>query len=598
MGQARPFCGVNREALPGDSRMTARAWLVASSALVAVACGGSSAPAPAASGGPARGAATGTGEASLVIVNGKVHTMDEAGTIAQAVAIKGNTILKVGTTDEITALAGPGTQVIDAVGGTVAPGINDAHVHFISGGQSLGDADLSGLTTLSQVQDKIRDFATAKPELALVRGRGWLYSAFTDASPTKAQLDLVVPNRPAVMTCYDGHSVWVNSKVLTLAGITKDTKDPPNGAIVRDAKTGEPTGHLKEAAMDLIAGILPKVTDEIRRAALGAAVAHANGLGVTSIQNAGGSVEEMAIYDAARKSGALTVRAYLATQATAGITEADVDKMEVARTQYGDDPTVRTGIVKMYADGVIESKTAAMLAPYEGTKSAGAPNMTAAEMNRIVAMFDKRGWQIEIHAIGDRAIRMALDAFENAAKVNPEPARGRRHRLEHIETISAQDIARFGKLGVIASQQPIHAALGEVNQAVPKGPWPDAIGQERAARAWAWKSIRAAGGRLAFGSDWPVAPLDPAHGLWLASTRVKADQADDQRLSLDEAFAGYTKWAAYASFDEQRKGTLAPGMLADVVVFGADLAAAAIPSPKAVTVAVTVFDGKVVYERP
>ncbi|HUU36428.1 MAG TPA: amidohydrolase, partial [Vicinamibacterales bacterium] len=461
-----------------------------------------------------------------------------------------------------------------------------------------GDVDLSGLTTLQQVQDQIREFAATKPEMPWIKGRGWLYTPFTNGSPTKAQLDLVVPDRLAVMTCYDGHSVWVNTKVLTLAGITKATKDPVNGVIVRDPKTGEPTGHLKESAMDLIAGVLPQVTDEIRRAALGAAVAHANELGLTSIQNAGGSVEEMAIYDTARKSGALTVRAYLATQAEAGITEADVDKMEAARARYGDDPTVRTGIVKMYADGVIESKTAAMLTPYVGTKSAGTPNMTAAEMNRIVAMFDQRGWQIQIHAIGDRAIRMALDAYENAAKVNPVPARGRRHRLEHIEAISAQDIARFGTLGVIASQQPIHAALGDVNQAVPTGPWPDAIGPDRAARAWVWKSIQAAGGRLAFGSDWPVAPLDPGQGLWLASTRVKATRAADQRLNLDEAIAGYTKWAAYASFDEQRKGTLAPGMLADVVVLNADLAAAPIPSPSGVTVAVTIFDGKVVYEKP
>ena len=247
------------------------------------------------------------------------------------------------------------------------------------------------------------------------------------------------------MTCYDGHSVWVNSKVLVMAGITKATKDPVNGVIVRDPKTGEPTGHLKEAAMDLLADVLPKVTEDDRRAALKAAVAHANQFGITSIQNAGGSVAEMALYDAARKAGDLTVRAYLATSAEGGITEADVDAMDAAWKQYGDDPTVRTGIVKMYADGVIESKTAAMLAPYVGTKSAGTPNMTAAEMNRIVAMFDKRGWQVQIHAIGDRAIRMSLDAFEAAAKANPAPTRGRRHRLEHIEAIAAEDIARFGR---------------------------------------------------------------------------------------------------------------------------------------------------------
>jgi hypothetical protein len=562
--------------------MNARALVVGACLALSVACGGSNAPASA---------------ASLVIVNGKVQTMDDANTIAQAVAINGNTILKVGTDAEIQALAGPSTRVIDAHGNTVAPGFNDSHVHFIQGGLSLGDVDLAGLTTLQQVQGKIREFAAAKPKLAWVRGRGWLYTPFTGGSPTKEQLDLVAPDRPAVMTCYDGHSVWVNSKVLALAGIVKATKDPVNGVIVRDPKTGEPTGHLKESAIDLIVGVLPKVTDDDRRAAIRAAVTHANQFGITSIQNAGGSVEEMALYDAARKAGDLTVRAYLATQAESGITEAEVDAMDAAWQQYGDDPTVRTGIVKMFADGVIESKTAAMLAPYVGTKNAGAPNFTADEMNRIVLMFDRRGWQIQIHAIGDRAIRMALDAFETAAKVNPAPARGRRHRLEHIEATSAVDIARFGALGVIASQQPIHTALGDANQAGPKGPWPDAIGPERASRAWAWKSIQAAGGRLTFGSDWPVAPLDPGQGIWLASTRIQAEKAADQRLSISEAIAGYTRWAAYASFNERRQGKLAPGMLADVVVLASDIAAAPIGSPTGVVVTATIFDGKVVYKR-
>jgi hypothetical protein len=291
------------------------------------------------------------------------------------------------------------------------------------------------------------------------------------------------------------------------------------------------------------------------------------------------------------------VRAYLATDGEPGLTEADVHKMDVAWKQYGDDPTMRTGIVKLFADGVIESQTAAMLAPYVGTGRAGTPNMTASEMNRIVAMFDKRGWQIQIHAIGDRAIRLSLDAFEAAAKANPAPARGRRHRLEHVEAISAQDIARFGQHGVIASQQPMHVALGDANQAVPSGPWPDAIGPERASRAWAWKSILQGGGRVAFGSDWPVAPLEPGQGIWLASTRVKADNAADQRLSIDDALAGYTRWAAYASFDEQRKGTLEPGKLADIVVLTSDITAAPIPTKSSVVVATTVFDGKVVFER-
>jgi hypothetical protein len=285
---------------------------------------------------------------------------------------------------------------------------------------------------------------------------------------------------------------------------------------------------IKEAAMDLLADVLPKVTEEDRRAALKAAVAHANQFGITSIQNAGGSVAKWPLRRRAqgrRPHGARLPRDIRRRWHHRGRRDA----MDVAWKQYGDDATVRTGIVKMYADGVIESKTAAMLAPYVGTKSAGTPNMTAAEMNRIVAMFDKRGWQVQIHAIGDRAIRMSLDAFEAAAKANPAPARGRRHRLEHIEAIAAEDIARFGALGVIASQQPIHVALGDANQAVPKGPWPDAIGAERASRAWVWKSIQAAGGS-GLRQRRPVATLEAGQGTVARLTRVKADKADDQRL--------------------------------------------------------------------
>lgn len=544
---------------------------------------------------PAPGPAPGDA-ADLVVVGGRVFTAGEAGAAAEAVAVKGNLIVRVGTSAEVSALRGPSTRVVDARGGTIAPGFNDAHVHFLEGGQSLGDVELAGLTTLREVQAAIAAFAARKPEDAWVKGRGWLYAPFPGGSPTRAQLDEVVRDRPAIMTCYDGHSVWVNSKALELAGITKTTPDPPNGLIVRDPKTGEPTGHLKESATALVESALPRLTDADRLAALRAAVAHAHALGVTSIQNAGTSLDEMDLYDRARREGGLQVRAYLATSASADTTEADVDKWEEVRARWGDDPTLGTGIVKIYADGVIESRTAAMFDPYTGTASAGAPNLSADALTRIVTMFDRRGWQIQIHAIGDRAIRMSLDAIEHAQSVNPAPARGRRHRLEHIEAISAADIPRFAKLGVIASQQPMHAQLGDVNQAAPKGPWPDNIGPDRASRAWAWRSIREAGGRVAFGSDWPVAPLDVGQGLWLASTRVKAAGAADQRMSIGDALLGYTAWPAFASFDERRKGTIAPGMLADLVVLKTDIVASPPAAPGDVSVRATIFDGRVVYE--
>lgn len=536
--------------------------------------------------------------ADLMIVNGRVFTADEQGTMAEAVAVAGNKILRVGTDHELAALRGPGTRVVDAHGATVAPGFNDSHVHFLSGGQSLGEVNLAGLSSLPQVQHAIREFATATPDAAWVTGRGWLYSPFPGGSPTKAQLDAVVADRPAVMTCYDGHSIWVNSKALAMAGITADTPNPTNGVVVKDPKTGEPTGHLKESATSLVTGIMPKATAAGRRAALRTAVAHAHRFGVTSVQNAGGDPDEMALYDEAQRAGELQVRTYLAFSAEAGTTEADLDRMEAVRKQFADDATLKTGAVKIYADGVIESRTAALLAPYSNSRDAGSPNLSADELNRLVTMIDKRGWQIWIHAIGDRAIRMSLDAFEQAAAENPAPAGGRRHRIEHIETIDASDIPRFARLGVIASQQPMHVPLGDMNSAHPSGPWPDNIGPDRASRAWAWKSIHDAGGRLTFGSDWPVAPLSPGQGMWVAAARTGPPNAADQQLPMRDVISGYTRWPAYASFEEWRKGTLAPGMLADLVVLSADLLARRPATATDVVVETTIFDGKVVYEKP
>jgi predicted amidohydrolase YtcJ len=546
----------------------------------------------------ADGAGTPAEAADLLIVNGRVFAADAAGTTAEAVAVRGNTILRVGSTADLSALRGPTTRVIDARGGSILPGLGDTHVHFIAGAFSLGQLDLGGLNTLGEVQAAIRRFAAANPGTGWLQGRGWLYTPFPNSSPTRAQLDAVVPDRPAVMQCYDGHSIWVNSRALQLAGITRDTPDPPNGVIVKDPKTGEPTGHLKESAARLVNKVIPPRTDADRRAAIKAASAYANSLGVTSIHNPGATPEEMAVFEAARRDGDLTVRAYVAYWGSAQTTEADADTFVQTWQRLGDDATLRGGFVKLAADGVIESRTAAMLAPYANSSSAGTPTFTADELNRVVALLDKRGLQVTIHAIGDRGIRMSLDAFERAARVNPAPARGRRHRIEHVEAIAEADIARFAALGVIASQQPMHVVLGDMNQKAPSGPWPDNIGPARYARAWAWRPIMAAGGRIAFGSDWPVATLNPGAGIWLAATRVTLPGGVEQAMPMADVIRAYTSWVAYAGFDEQRSGTLAPGMLADIAVLTTDVFAQPPKGPDDIKVAATVFDGRVVYERP
>jgi predicted amidohydrolase YtcJ len=293
------------------------------------------------------------------------------------------------------------------------------------------------------------------------------------------------------------------------------------------------------------------------------------------------------------------VRVYYALSVGPELDEAGVEKLNAVWQRYPDDPLLKAGAIKIMVDGVIESYTAAMLAPYSTRPVSGEPMWTSQQLDRVVAMLDRRGWQIMIHAIGDRGIRMSLDAYERAAAANPAPARGRRHRVEHIETTDPADIPRFGKLGVIASLEPFHANPSQNQIAV----WEANVGPGRAARGWAYGSISAGGGRLAFGSDWPVVTLDPRFGVNMAVNRTTPEGTPAggwharERVPLRTALDAYTSGAAYASYDEQRKGTIAPGMLADLVVMTRDMIG--LPSARFLDaeVAVTVFDGKVVYER-
>lgn len=538
-----------------------------------------------------------TNPADLVIVNGAVFLADGTGRVASAIAIRGNLIQAVGSRAEIDALRGPATKELDAHGATVTPGFNDAHVHFLEGSLSLDLVNLLDAETKDQVDRKIRDFAAANPTQPWVLGLGWLYGAFPGGLPTKEQLDALVPDRPAVMNCYDGHTKWVNSKALALAGITRNTPDPPNGIIVRDQKTGEPTGVLKEGAQALIERVVPKPSREAKLTALKRGVVEAHRLGVTSVQEAGVGADELELFDTLRRSHELALRTYVALNVRPTFTEQDADRLDSIRTAHPDSPELKLGAVKLYADGVIEAHTAAMLAPYANRPTRGNPEFAAADMARIVTMMDRRGWQIFIHAIGDAGIRMALDSYEAAAKANPVPARGRRHRIEHIEAASAADIPRFGSLGVIASMEPFHASpnLNVLNI------WAVNLGPERAARAWAWKSIKDAGGRLAFGTDWPVVGLDPRPGIHTALTRQTAAGqppggfGPNQRLPIATVLETYTAGSAYASFEEATNGSLSPGKLADVVVWSADILSLPVDRVKDAEVVTTVFDGRIVY---
>ena len=356
------------------------------------------------------------GPVDLIVINGRVFTADGRGTMAEALAVRGNQVLAVGTNREIKRLRRRATRVVDAHGGTVLPGFNDAHLHLLGGGLALEKVDLLDATTLPEIERKIREFAAANPDRPWVLGRGWYYQPFPGGLPTRQILDALVPDRPAHMVAYDGHTTWVNSKALALAGITRQTPDPENGVIVKDPRTGEPTGVLKEAAQGLIDKVLPQPTRDDRLRALRAAVAAAHRVGVTSVQNASGSAQEFELYEELRRAGDLKLRVYSALSAGGPVDELRAAELDAIRARYPGDAFFKTGAVKLMIDGVVEAHTAALLAPYANRPAtAGLPTMTAEELNRTVALLDARGWQIMIHAIGDRGIRLALDAYEHAA---------------------------------------------------------------------------------------------------------------------------------------------------------------------------------------
>lgn len=539
------------------------------------------------------------GPVDLIVINGQVYSAadDE---LAEAVAVRGNKVVRVGSNREIQRLSRAQTIVIDAKGGAVVPGFNDAHAHLISGGLSLDQISLDEAATLDAIKDTIRVWAEAHPEREWITGRGWYYQAFNGAMPTRQLLDSLVPDRPAYLIAYDGHTGWANSAALARARITRSTKNPAHGVIVRDPRTGEPTGALKESAMALMSAVVPHPTEEDRLAAIRAAIDEANRFGITSVQDAGGAPGDLALYEQLRKRGELSLRVYQALRADANLTEAGLEELEQVRTRFADDPLLKTGAIKLVADGVIESHTAAMLEPYANRPAIkGDARFTPAALNTIVGMLDRRGWQVMTHAIGDGAVRMTLDAYEAAARANPRPERGRRHRIEHIETIDRADVPRFGKLGVVASMQPVHATPSPA----PGDVWSTNLGDERASRGWLWASIAKAGGPIAFGSDWPVMTFDPRVGLHVATTRMtleglpKGGWLPAERLTLRKAIQGYTRDAAWASFDEQRKGTLARDMLADIVILSDDIFSTPAPRLTDAEVVVTIMDGKVVYRR-
>ena len=533
-----------------------------------------------------------SGPADLIIENAKIFL---PGTNHVALAIKSNRILAVGTQADIEALIGPNTMRLDARGCSVTPGFHDSHVHFLSGSLGLFQVDLSDAESIEAIEAKIRSFVDLHPNQSWVVGRGWVYGTFPDGLPNKALLDRVVPDRPVIMKCYDGHTLWVNSRALMAANITRDTPDPEGGVIVRDPVTGEPTGVLKEAAQTLMDSVIPEPTLNDKLSAVRKGIAEAHRLGVTSVFDAGVDRAELELFETLRKAEELSLRFTFALTGRKNMSESDADQLAGLRKDF---PDLNIPAVKLFVDGVIESHTAVLLSAYSNRPSLGLPETSKDDLYRIVELLDRRGWQIVVHAIGDGGVRMTLDAFERAQQINPRPKSPKRHRLEHIESISKADIDRFGSMGVIASMQPYHA---NPNSNI-FGVWAVNLGSERASRAWVWKSIQDAGGQLAFGSDWPVVSLDPRLGMHTALTRqtLRSEPSGgfipEQRLPLEAVLDAYTRGSASAEFAEGKKGTLAVGLLADVVVWDKDLFSLPVHQVHTAKVQTTILDGKVVYQ--
>jgi len=402
--------------------------------------------------------------------------------------------------------------------------------------------------------------------------------------PLRAQLDAAVSDRAVQLLSQDGQALWLNTKALAAAHITKRTPDPKHGAIVRDRR-GEPTGLLKGAAMALAQKAVPKPTREERARALQLAIREAQRQGITSVQDLGAASGDLDLYDAARDAGTLSLRVYAAVPA-GRTTPEDLDAIA---KRYPDDPLLKTGLASISLDGSVESQTAAMLAPYAPKGSAdGDLRIAAADFAKLVAMLDARGWQIAVDASGDRAVRLALDAYGAVAK-NAQAAKAPRHRIENVTAIDAEDMPRFGALGVIATMLPLRATAGGLSN------WARNVGPERAPLGWPARSLSAAGAHLAFGSDWPALPLDPLAGLRAAVTRP--DLQAPEQLTLKSAINAWTSGAAWASFDEHRKGTIKPDMLADIVILSTDIFAG--PAKLATAdVVMTIFDGQIVYRKP
>ncbi len=533
------------------------------------------------------------GHADTVLLGGKVWTGDPARPEVQALAIREGKVAALGTDADIRRLAGPSTTVLALAGRRVVPGFNDAHVHFFDGGQGLASVQLRDAPSPEAFRDRIGAYAATLPKGRWVLNGNWDHERWTPAAlPTRQLIDAVTPDHPVFINRLDGHMALANTLALRLAGITRDTPDPPGGAIVRDAD-GEPTGLLKDAAMNAVYAVIPEAGAGEIDAALRAAMRYANEHGVTSVQDMSATPAILRGYQRLLADGALTVRVYGAQPlsrwerlAEPGITAG-----------FGGD-MLRIGALKGFADGSLGSTTALFFEPYlDEPGTSGLPSDELVDADAMQADMDgadAAGLQLAIHAIGDKANATILDMFARLVQANGP--RDRRLRIEHAQHFRAEDIPRMHAQKVIASMQPYHA--------IDDGRWAEKrIGPGRAQGTYAFRSLLDAGAVLAFGSDWFVAPMEPLMGIYAAVTRRTLDGAHpggwvpEQKIGVADAVRAYTAGSAYAEFQETVKGTLAPGMLADLVVLSDDIFAIDPVAIADAKVDLTLLGGRIVYRR-
>ena len=533
----------------------------------------------------------------LVLTGGRVFTADAALTVAEAVAVRDGRIAWVGSAAEAAAQVGAGTRVLELEGRTVVPGFQDAHCHPAEGGVESLRCTLYDAHSREACLKTIARYAAGHPELEWIVGAGWSIDSFPGGTPGRADLDAIVPDRPAYFENRDGHGAWVNSRALELAGITRETPDPSGGRIERDA-SGEPQGTLHEEAMSLVADLLPPTTQDEWETGILRAQATFHALGITAWQDASiDGPELLAAYRAVAERGELTMRAEgnLLWDRSRG--DEQIDELVEMRAG-GSVGRLRIRGAKIFADGVLENFTGALLDPYVGTDNYGISMLDADELERAVVVLDAHDFQVHVHTIGDRAVRDALDAIEAAARANGR--HDTRHHLAHLQLVHPDDLPRFAELGVIANVSPYWACRSGYVEELTE-PF---IGPERSGRMYPFRSLLRAGSRLAFGSDWTVSTADPLQQLEVAVTRIAPDTRDlepllpHEAIDLPTALATFTAGSAYANFLEGETGTVEPAKLADLAVLDRDVLDPGSGPIGDARVLLTLVEGEAVYADP